>query len=472
MLVLTQRNQKQNVQERSCGIMEEILENPGLCHIVRNISRYLDPKCLAQCRGVCHSWKDLIDSDRQWLIFQLEHIHNQEKIFIDYEANERPEVKTTIKARFPEWYTFIEEVSKGQNILRLKKIVKFMWIYFKQYSINYIKNPLHYAVADSNIGVVQLLIKSGIDLDMRNPIEWTSMHYACAFGNIEMVQLLIKHNQTFDPTSRTQKGNTIFHHAVQNSNLQVLELILDAFRFDDVRNEYGWKILHVAAEHGTKETIEFLIKSRHKLGINIEERTTKGSTILHLACWCRDMEIVNLVLKALQGINSNIDFDTQNEDQETPLHYACKNKSSDVALRLLQRFPNKIHVLGVNGISVLHYACQYGHLKLLKHIFRSPDFDIDFNVVDARGNTPLHHACSFGQFEVVKFVLENSNEKEIDILKRNNYLQTAQSLAIRKGHYNIVKLMIIWSRLHRQIVTLASEFMDIWPNVSGLKVTL
>ena len=73
--------QKQNVEEKSCGIMKEFLENPGLCHIVRNISRYLDPKRLAQCRGVCHSWKDLIDNDRCWLIFQLEHIHNEKKMF-------------------------------------------------------------------------------------------------------------------------------------------------------------------------------------------------------------------------------------------------------------------------------------------------------------------------------------------------------------------------------------------------------
>ena len=98
--------QKQNVEEKSCGIMKEFLENPGLCHIVRNISSFLDPKSLAQCRAVCHSWKDSIDNSRKWLIFQLEHIHNQEKSFIDYDAYEV--VKSTIKARFPEWNTFVD----------------------------------------------------------------------------------------------------------------------------------------------------------------------------------------------------------------------------------------------------------------------------------------------------------------------------------------------------------------------------
>ena len=98
--------QKQNVEEKSCGIMKEFLENPGLCHIVRNISSFLDPKSLAQYRAVCHSWNDSIDNSRKWLIFQLEHIHNQEKSFIDYDAYEV--VKSTIKARFPDWNTFVD----------------------------------------------------------------------------------------------------------------------------------------------------------------------------------------------------------------------------------------------------------------------------------------------------------------------------------------------------------------------------
>ena len=92
--------------------MEEILANPGLSHIVRNISSYLDPKSLAQCRVVCHSWKDLIDNDRQWLIFQLEHIHNQEKILTEYNVKDKPKMKSTITARFPEWNACIEEVLK------------------------------------------------------------------------------------------------------------------------------------------------------------------------------------------------------------------------------------------------------------------------------------------------------------------------------------------------------------------------
>ena len=424
--------------------MEEFLANPGLYHVVRNISSYLDPKSLAQCRVICHSWKDSIDNDRRWLIFQLKHIHDQEKTFVNYFVKDEPKVKSAIKARFPKWNAFIEEVSRRQNIPILKEIVNGMWIYFKDESMNFKRNPLHHAVAKSDMVFVQLLIKSGINLEMRNPVGWTPLHYACHDGNIEMVQLLIKHTPTFDATSRTNKGWTIFYNAVKNSDPQIPKLILDTFRFEDIRDDNGWTMLHHAVAHGQKETIEFLMESRQKLGINIEEITNGAWTILHIACGYRDMEIVHLVHNRLEEINSGIDFNTRNHRQEAPFHTACYKKS-DVAICLLQRFPEQIDVLGFQGCHVLHYACRNGHLQMLKFIIGNPDFDIDFNIVDQSGNTPLHKACCYGQFEVVKFLLENSNKKEIDIYKKNNNQRTAEDLARLKGHKEILELLEFWT---------------------------
>ena len=107
-------------------------------------------------------------------------------------------------------------------------------------------------------------------------------------------------------------------------------------------------------------------------------------------------------------------------------------------------FPEKINILGLNGWHVLHYACQFGHLELLKHIFGNQDFDIDFNVGDQNGSTPLHDACYNGQFEVVKFLLENSKEKGIDIYKKVNN-QTAQDIAEEQGHNNILEILEAWT---------------------------
>ena len=196
-----------------------------------------------------------------------------------------------------------------------------------------------------------------------------------------------------------------------------------------------------------KKLLNSKIDSRHKIGINIEKRANNGNTILHFACQYRHIEIVDLVQKALEEINSPIDFDTRNQSQNTPLHLACLNKTSDVAIHLLKRFPDKINVLALYDRHVLHYACEFGHLDLLKYICQNPEFDIDFNVVDQREDTPFHVACYFGQFEVVKFLLENSKEKGIDILKKNDIHKTAEDYARQRGHKDISEVLEIWIRL-------------------------
>ena len=421
--------------------LKDLIKNPGQCQIVRDISSFLDVKSLAQCRLVCHSWRDLIDNDRSWLIFQLEHIQSHEKTFVDIMKCGKPKVKGIIKERFPEWTSFTNEISRRKSIPTLKEVLRQMWIYYKDDETSMNRNPLHEAVAKSNIDFVKLLIRCGIDLGMKNLNGWTQMHFACRYGNIEMVQLLVQHTPTFDPTSITNKDYTIFHLAVNNEDPQVPKLILGTFKFEDIRAEHGWTMIHHAVAFGPKETIEFLLESSQQMGFNLEERNNFGNTVLHLTCSKRDIEIVDLVFNALAEMNSDIDFDAQNFHQSTPLHRACKNMNSDVAIQLLQRFPEKIHDLGYQGYHVLHYAGRYGHVELLKYIFENSNFNIDFNVKSTAGSTPLHLACCHGQFEVVKYLLENSKLKGIDITTKNNHQRTPEDLARQKGHSDILELL-------------------------------
>ena len=422
--------------------MEKLLANEGLDLVVKHISRFLDPKSLGQCRVVCHSWRNSIDNSQQWFIYQLNHIQNKEKTFVDVRKKERPTLQSSISKRFPEWDSVIGQFSRKQSIPKLKKFVKYMWIYFNNESMSFYRNPLSEAAAKSNIKFVELLIKCSINLDIKSQDGLTPLHCACRYGNIEMVQLLIKHTPTFDAISRrNEEGMSIFHYAVCNSDTQVPKFILDTFNIENIRAHNGETILHDAVIVGQKETIRFLIDSRHKSGLNIEDTTDDRTTILHFACWKRDIEIVDLVHNALVGLNSDIDFDTVNEKQVTPFHSAICNTTSNVPICLLQRFPDKINEVLPGGEHILHIACKKGNLDLLKYIFGNPNFDIDFNIVDPDGRTPLHYACRYRQLEVVKFLLDNSNEKGIDIFKKDNFLNKAEDYARRKGHTDIVETL-------------------------------
>ena len=111
----------------------------------------------------------------------------------------------------------------------------------------------------------------------------------------------------------------------------------------------------------------------------------------------------------------------------------------------LQRFPQKINVLGQSGAHILHYACLSGHLELLKYIVSTPDFDVDFNVVILQGLTPLQCASGLGHYQVVKFLYQNHVATGIDVARKNNNGKTAKDLARRKGHQDVLEVLELWT---------------------------
>ena len=427
--------------------MEEILNNPGLNRIINQVSHHLDVKSLAQCRLVCQSWRDLIDHGRRWLQYQSVHIHRQEKIFVDTLKEGKPKVKATIKERFPEWVAFMNQYPPF-NLNGLKRMNWSMWRYFKNDKVSLYSNPLTTAVAKSDINFVQFLIDCDIDLNMKDPKGFTPMHHACRYGNIQMPKLLIKHLSNYDATENSEDLLRIFNSAISNSDPQVLKLILDTFRFENIRDKNGWTMIHHAVFYGPEDQIQFLLESRQKIGFDLEAISDLGNTVLHLACLKRDIGIVDLIFNALQDINSEIGFDTQNIDQSTPLHYACKTPSSDVAIKLLERFPEKVHVLGFQGNRVLHYACQSGHVKLLKYILDNANLSANFMVKNLFGRTPLDLACGNGQVDVVKFFLANYTRLGICVL----YYIRARKLAKQLGHLNVVNMLGPW-KLFKSMMT-------------------
>ena len=424
--------------------MQALLSNPGLNLIVYQISRHLDAKSLAKCRLVNKSWRDVINCHRKWLICQLDYIQSEEKEFIE---NLEPEkfINSTISERFPEWKSLMKEFSKKCDIARLKEIVKQMWIYFRDRNVNYKTNPFHNAARKSNVEFMKLLIDLGIDLNLKSLYGLTAIHHACFEGNTEMVQLLLKHDANAG-AHRADTGDTIFHIAAQNVNPRVLQIVLDTIKFDNTRDKMGRTMLHSAVLYGTIETIKFLITSHRKIGFKLEEKCQHESTILHLACWKRELDIIDLIYGALQDNKCQINFDTRTTADPrgvimsvTPLHRSFYNKNPNVFINLTNRYPDKINAF--SGCShMVHIASYSGKLHFVKHIFENPAFNVAYDIVNDNGNTALHCACINGQIEVVKYLINLYKNNGIDIYAKNLLNMTAEWRAKFKRHHDIVAL--------------------------------
>ncbi|XP_015921159.1 acyl-CoA-binding domain-containing protein 6 [Parasteatoda tepidariorum] len=67
--------------------------------------------------------------------------------------------------------------------------------------------------------------------------------------------------------------------------------------------------------------------------------------------------------------------------------------------------------LDENGLTLLHWACDRGHVEIANYLVSSCGIDVDCQ--DTDGQTPLHYASSCGHEEVINFLLKNGASVDI-----------------------------------------------------------
>jgi ankyrin repeat protein len=92
-----------------------------------------------------------------------------------------------------------------------------------------------------------------------------------------------------------------------------------------------------------------------------------------------------------------------------------------------------------NHFNVFLWACQKGHLEIVKLLIDMPGFN-SLNMQDTNGTTPFHNACQFGHIEIVKLLISTPGFNSLNT--QCNYGQTAFLHACVRGHLEIVKVLI------------------------------
>lgn len=91
------------------------------------------------------------------------------------------------------------------------------------------------------------------------------------------------------------------------------------------------------------------------------------------------------------------------DDLWTPLSCFAAVSGNETILNRALQIP--VQSNGRLNKTPLHYACEYGHLNIVKLLIEKHSYNI--NAQDYHGSTPLHLAIEFGHFEVANYLLSN-----------------------------------------------------------------
>lgn len=278
------------------------------------------------------------------------------------------------------------------------------------------ETPLHIAtMVKDGERCVDLLIKSGAEVDATEMNLETPMHFAARFNNLKAVQLLLEDGAKVD--SQNVDGENVLHACVRESNLSIIETILD----------------HII-KNRTADEARLLINQQNKDGESSCHYTSKlDGKLSHQTD--EDREIMRLLLK--HGGDVFLETFIQ---RETPVHYCCKSGNTNVLLEIQSHLePQECQMAynkpAKNLWTPLFYAAYQGHPEIIRMLLNQAT---RVDVFDDNGEAPLHVAVERGKEEVVEILLHHGAFVNV----RNKLGMTPLHLAAKLGFNSIVRQLV------------------------------
>jgi ankyrin repeat protein len=116
---------------------------------------------------------------------------------------------------------------------------------------------LHFAAAGGHVGMVELLISQGADVNTKADPSWRPLHYAAAGGHVQTAGVLIEKGADVN-TKDDFLGWLPLHYAAACGHRQTAELLVSKGADAKLRDHKGRSPADVAVERGHAGTAKFL----------------------------------------------------------------------------------------------------------------------------------------------------------------------------------------------------------------------
>ena len=204
-----------------------------------------------------------------------------------------------------------------------------------------------------------------------------------------------------DITTKSKCGYTCVMNACQSGNLDLVKLLIKTYKLNPrISAGKGTSSLSAAVIYGNVYILEWL---RQEYRINVA-MFSKG--ILPFAATQYNF------LYCLKHLLNNYSFDInatdpRNDTQTTLLHLACQEGHVATVLYLTSLPKCDISAITSNGSTALHLACKSRSLPILKRLVE--ECHMDLIIRDYNGMAPVHVACEAGSLSLVKYIIEHSS---------------------------------------------------------------
>lgn len=311
--------------------------------------------------------------------------------------------------------------------------------------------PLHLAVKFGKHELVEALLGLGANLQFKAVKGGeTALHLATQVsGGQDCVDLLIRSGADVDALDCKQE--TPLHFATKANNMQAVDLLLNDGAKVELQNELGENVLHICVRESSLELLRDVIiahvATKRKVTQAkrlINQANNKGESSVHYAANLtgdkshkdqEDREIMRSLL-----MNGGDVFLETNNAKQTPVHYCCQSGNTRILQEILANLDQQMCRIACNKPAAslwtpLFFACHNGHPEIIRMLINQT---ARIDVFDEHGEAPLHVAVSRGHEQVVDILLEHNAFVNV----RNKPGMTALHIAAKLGHNSMVVKLI------------------------------
>ncbi|XP_005110326.1 ankyrin-3, partial [Aplysia californica] len=277
------------------------------------------------------------------------------------------------------------------------------------------RTALHFAAAFSKDDIVRSLLSHEANPMKAGGDGMIPLFMALESGNIPVVKELLIHQTGPQIISRRHKeGHTAVHISTWEGDENSLRYLYSVGANFIVQDKLERMPLHIAAERGHTELVEFLISH---CKATLTDRTKDGSTLIHIASKHGHPET------ALAFLKKGVPLLMPNKEGEAPIHCAAEiNKSqahgefedTDLVRLILVYHADLSVTTKLNGQAPLLVSSEQGHLDIVKILLKN---QARVDIFDEAKKTSLHMAAQNGQREVCSALIKmnaDTNATDVD----------------------------------------------------------